>query len=83
MKRILFNLVLVGAIFYAPWWLALLGALTGAFYFSRYYEVIVLGVLFDLLYGVLGGVFVGYGAEGLLAGCIIFILIERIKRELR
>ena len=83
MKRILFNLVLMGAIFYAPWWLAFMAALANTFYFSRYYEVIVFGVLFDLLYGISGGMFVGYGAEGIIAGFIIFVLIERVKRELR
>lgn len=83
MKRILFNLVLLGAVFYAPWWLVLLGALFGTFYFSRYYEVILFGLVFDLLYGVPGGVLVGYGAEGLLVGSIFFMFMERIKHELR
>lgn len=83
MKRIIFNFVLLGTVFYAPWWLALLEAIAGAFYFPRYYEIIAVGVLADLLYGWLGGIFVGYGAKGLLAGVVLFILIERVKRELR
>ncbi|HAT68525.1 MAG: hypothetical protein A2481_02270 [Candidatus Yonathbacteria bacterium RIFOXYC2_FULL_47_9] len=81
--RISFTVLLLSAVLYAPWWLALLLALWGAFYFSRYYEIILLGVLTDLLYGTSGGMLIGYGMEGFLLGAAIFVAMERIKRELR
>lgn len=83
MKRIFFTVLLLGTVLYAPWWLTLIVAICGTFYCSRYYEVIVLGVFADLFYGTPGGVFIGYGAEGFLVGIALFVLIERIKRELR
>lgn len=82
-KRIFFTVFLLGAVLYAPWWMTLLVAMCGTFYFPRYYEVIVLGLAADLFYGVPGGMFVGYGAAGLFVGVVIFTLFERIKRELR
>ena len=82
-KRILFTLFLLGAVLYASWWLVLLVAIFGAFYFPQYYEVIILGVFADIFYGTPGGMFVGYGAQGLIAGVALFIVLERIKRELR
>lgn len=82
-KRILFTLFLLGAVLYAPWWLMLIVAICGTFYFPRYYEVIIIGVIADIFYGTPGGIFVGYGAQGLFAGVIIFVLLERVKRELR
>jgi len=82
-KRIIFTLLLLGAALYAPWWLTLLVAMYGTFCFPRYYEVIILGVVADLFYGIPGGMFVGYGAAGLFAGVVIFVLFERVKRELR
>ena len=82
-KRILFTLFLFGAVLYASWWLALLVAICGAFYFPQYYEVIILGVFADIFYGTPGGIFVGYGAEGLIVGVTLFVVLERIKRELR
>lgn len=83
MKRALFDLVLIGAVLYAPWWLTLIFAATGIFYFPSFYEVIVAGLLVDLLYGVVGGVYAGYGIAGFIAGFIIFLVLERVKHELR
>ncbi len=82
-KRIIFGLVLIGVIFYAPWWVVFTIALFGAFHFNRYYEVFAFGVLFDFLYGVIGSVFFGFGIIGLVAGSIIFFGIERLKLEIR
>ncbi len=82
-KRIIFSLVLIGAIFYAPWWLVFILALFGAFHFPRYYEVFVFGILFDLLYGVTGSIFFGFGIIGLVVSSIIFFGIERAKLEIR
>lgn len=82
-RRILFTVLALGVVLYMPWWLMLLMALGGTFYFPRYYEVIILGALADLLYGISGGVFAGFGAQGLLAGVAIFVIMERVKRELR
>ncbi len=81
--RISFTVLLLSAVLYAPWWFALLLALCGAFYFSRYYEVIILGVFADILYGTFGGMLVGYGMQGFLLGVVIFMVMERVKRELR
>lgn len=82
-KRIFFDLVFLSVVFYAPWWLAFIIATLGAFYFSQYYEVVVIGALFDILYGVREGVFIGHSIQGFLVGIAIFVSMERIKRELR
>lgn len=82
-KRFLFTIILLVAVLYAPWWLTLILALGGAFYFSAYYEVIALGVLIDLLYGMRGGLGAGYGVWGVAISLVLFFGLERIKRELR
>ena len=81
--RTLVTVFLVSAVVFAPWWFVLVGAIVGTFLFPRYYEVIALGVLSDILYGISGDVSVGFGAQGLLAGVAVFVVMERIKRELR
>ena len=81
--RILATLFFVVLIFYTPWWVALLGIALGAFTFKNYYEMMVLGVMFDLLYGARGGFFVGYGIMGVLGMFVLFIGIEKLKKELR
>jgi len=75
--------LLISATLYAPWWCVLGGATVGAFLFPRYYEVIVIGVLSDILYGISGGMSAGFGAQGLIAGVAVFVVMERIKRDLR
>ncbi len=82
-KRIIFGLILIGTIFYAPWWAVFILAILGAFHFPRYYEVFAFGILFDFLYGITGSIFFGFGIIGLIVSCLIFFGIERAKREIR
>lgn len=81
--RIFFTLFFVALILYTPWWMALGGVTLGAFYFKNYYEMIVLGVVFDLLYGAQGGFVAGYGIMGVVGAFVLFVIIEKIKKELR
>jgi len=81
--RILFTLFLVALILYMPWWGALVGVPLGAYCFKSYYEMIVLGVMFDLLYGAQGGLVAGYGIMGTVGTFVLFTIIEKIKKELR
>ncbi len=82
-KRIAANLVIIIALFFAPWWVTLTLGIIATFYFSAYYELIVAGALFDILYGVTSDATFGYNVLGFLVTTVVFILIERIKKELR
>lgn len=81
--RILVTLFFLALILYTPWWMALIGIALGAFYVKNYYEMIVLGVVFDLLYGAQGGLMAGYGIMGVVGAFVLFVGIEKIKKELR
>lgn len=81
--RILLTLFFIALILYTPWWLALLAIALGAFYIKNYYEMIGLGVLFDLLYGTKGGFAVGYGYMGVIVAFVMFVVVEKVKKELR
>lgn len=83
MKRALFDITLFLTILFAPWWLALLIAIYGVFYFTFYYEVLVFGVLYDVLYGTMDSGIFGFGITGFLVSFVLFIFINRLKRELR
>lgn len=50
-KRIIFDLILLSAIFYLPWWIVAILAFIGAFVWPMYYEIIAFGVIVDVLYG--------------------------------
>jgi len=80
-KRIIFDLILVGAIFYTPWWVVAVLAAIGAFLWPLYYEIIAFGILVDILYGAktlpFGGVF------GTIAAVIIFMTAAFARRAVR
>lgn len=83
-NRIAFSVLFFGAVFFAPWWLLVLLALVGTFWFSRYHEVVVAGVFYDLLYGGVGyGAFGLGGIIGLVSSVLLLLLIERVKQEIR
>jgi hypothetical protein len=51
MKRIIWGVILFAAIFVLPWWIVFLFALASSFYFEKYYEIIFLALIADVLYG--------------------------------
>jgi len=82
-KRIIFDLFLLGTIFYAPWWLPAIIAIFGAFYFHSYYEIMGAGILLDILYATGESSLPFFNVLGFLFGTVSFLIIERIKCELR
>ena len=80
-KRIFFNLLLLGAIFYAPWWAVAVIAFVGAFLFPSYYEIILAGVFFDLLYGISAHPM--RGVLGLIVALVLFVVARYFKQAVR
>lgn len=80
-KRIFFNLLLLGAVFYTPWWFVALLAFIGAFLFPSYYEIIIAGILVDLLYGT--QVHMMRGVWGLAVALVLFVTARQLKQAVR
>ncbi len=51
-QRPLFVAFLVAFVFFFPWWMFVLLALFGIFYFKYFFEAPLAGLLFDLLYAI-------------------------------
>lgn len=49
--RIFVTIVLLVLAVMLPWWVAALGTVAALFYFPAYYEAVLLGLLFDAMYG--------------------------------
>lgn len=49
--RILWDVILIGSVFFLPWWAVGLGVLVGAVVFSWYFEALFLGLYFDVFFG--------------------------------
>lgn len=81
--RILFDLILFFIICTQWWWLGVLLALVGTFYFKNFYELIVVGVIIDLLFGVPRIRFYGFEWYGTIISVILFAILRFIKLHLR
>lgn len=83
MKRFFFTVMAIGFLLYAPWWMTILVLGVGVFYFEFYIEAIILGFLFDVLYGVSGSAAYGFGILGFLGGVVLYFGVTRLKTNLR
>lgn len=80
-NRIIFDIVLLISLFYIPWWGIGIIAFAGAFTYPYYYEIIVAGVILDILYGAqlfpLGGIY------NTISSVIILYFASYIKKSVR
>lgn len=49
--RVIADIALLVAVVTLPWWAASILAIVAAFYFNKFYEILLLGICMDVLYG--------------------------------
>lgn len=81
--RIFAFIVLGFSIFFMPFWVSVILAIIGMFYFSTYFEAILLFFLSDLLYGVKEEKFFDMIFVSFFLSLALFILIEILKKKLK
>lgn len=80
-KRIIFDLVLLIAIFYVPWWVIGIAAFIGVFMYPLYYEIIIVGVILDILYG--AHLYPISGTYNTLSAIVIFFVASYLRKAVR
>ncbi|MAZ40561.1 hypothetical protein CL654_00380 [bacterium] len=80
---------LLGLVALAPWWVILLFIVAALFFFKNYYEAVVLGLIYDLLYGapvpvIDPGLFEFYTSSFLFlfVSVLLLLIIEESKKHL-
>jgi hypothetical protein len=81
MKRVTFGIFLILSVFVFPWWVPFLLSILGLFYFDNLYEVIVVGLGIDVLYGVRFEV-LGFDLFFTIVMLAIFYLVTVFKRQI-
>jgi len=78
--RILASILLLFLVLFMPFWVSVLLALVGVFYFSVFWEAVILLLLSNLLYGAgdPSAIFIS-----LLIYTIILIAIEMLKKKIK
>lgn len=80
-KRIIFDIIILSLVFCAPWWLVFLLAIIGAYIWSSYYEVIVVGMLLDVLYG--GSTLYFGGVVYTVSSLIMYFIVSFLRSIVR
>ena len=74
------RVLIVLSVFVLPWWVPVILACAGLFYFDRFYEIILIGLFFDILYHSANTPFGLYGFT--LIACTLFVCVKQIKQRL-
>ena len=78
--RILLNIGMFLSLFMLTWWVPLFLCVVGFVVFERFYEGIILGLVFSGLYGI-GGFFERYTV--LLFTIVLFLVSLEVKKRIR
>ena len=74
--RIAADILTIALVAYSPIWAVLLASIAFAWIFAPYYEIIVVGLIMDSLYGL-------HSFYGIIMALVIFVIIEVMKRRTR
>lgn len=79
-RDIYIRIALLLGVFVLPWWVVVICASAALFYFENFYEIILIGLCFDILYHSAHTSFGLYGF--ILIACVLFLLVKQIKKRL-
>ena len=81
--RIILDILLLLSAIIMPFWFTVIFALILLFYFERFYEIIPIFFLIDLLYGVPEQRFLTVVIVSLLIAIVVYFLSDILKNKLR
>lgn len=81
--RLLTDILLVIGAFFLPWWLVLPCGAVLFFAFPRFYELLLLALLMDLLYGLKTERFGGFAFVLSLGAAALFSVLTFVKSRMR
>jgi hypothetical protein len=83
MLRFIVDSIIIVSAFLFPWWVAMIFALIAVFYFTSYYEIVVLGIIIDSLYNASVPHFLGFHYMLTLVSIIVLFISMYIRERLR
>ncbi len=66
--------------FFVPWWIVLILVLAAVFLYENYYEIILIGIICDVLYASSTTPWGIYGFT--IAACVLLVAVKQIKKRL-
>ena len=75
-SRIIADLAMILIVAWSPLWAVAIFAVAFAWIFAPYYEIVLVGLAFDSLYG-------SHSFYGVILAFVIFAIIESLKKKTR
>lgn len=81
--RIFCDTSLLLSLLYLPWWLTALFGLIFLIYFNHFYEIIIIGAIADMIYGIPRKIFFDAEFVNTLAAILLYLFSIQLKKFLR
>ncbi len=81
MTRILIAIILIISTLLFYWWVPILIAMICMLHFDNYYEVVIVGIMIDVLYGIKYEFF-GFNLFFTLVTIIMCVTIGKVKKQI-
>lgn len=81
--RIFCDISLFLSLFYLPWWSTAILGVVFLIYFNHFYEIIIIGTLADMVYGIPRKVFFNAEFVNTLAAVLLYLASNQLKKFLR
>lgn len=81
--RIFCDISLFSSLFYLPWWATAILGVVFLIYFDHFYEIIIIGIIADMVYGIPRKVFFDVEFVSTLAAVFLYLFSNQLKRFLR
>ncbi|MBU3925695.1 hypothetical protein KJ763_00805 [Patescibacteria group bacterium] len=82
-KRIIFDIVFLVALFAMPWWLTVIVGVLGLILFRNFWEIILAGLIIDSFYSIPGAQIIGRFGFFTISSLLLFIIFSFIKNKMR
>ncbi|MBU2109522.1 hypothetical protein KKB71_01000 [Patescibacteria group bacterium] len=82
-KRIIFDIVLFGSLFLAPWWVTVGLGILGLILFGNFWEAILAGFIIDAFYSLPEQKFFARFGVFSISALILFFIFNFIRKKIR
>lgn len=83
LKRIIFDILVFVSAIVAPWWFTAIFSIAVLYYFKNFNEIVLFGLVMDILYGRLSVAFHWYDYKFTLFFLILLLTSYFIKKRLK
>lgn len=77
------NATLFFSLFYLPWWFTAIIGVIFLFYFRNFYEIMAVGILADIIYGIPRKIFFDFELVNTIFAVMLYFAAGKFKKFLR